>query len=708
MHKAYVTYEGEIGVRVSYLINDMDRAARNEDDRVVSLRLISYDALAKRAKRTPGLRLREGKGAGNEALYSFQNMPEIWQRECRETFGDPWRQAREAITLEQFYRVDYKASDFFHNYRKPNGETLSKELIETYTENASVLNAVISAMSRRKAYRKALGGSTTALIDAIKNDVEAIRDKVRHTLRIPSLQRTLAKYKKEGYSGLISGKVGSQNASKIISTEQISVLKELLKKHQKHDNVKIAFVYNQVADKLGWKPISESTVANYRKEFDLYIYASNSGETNFRNKRAMQHKRAAPNVPMVYWTLDGWDAELLYQKTEVDKKGNTVTTYHNRPTVVVVLDPCLNYPIGYAVGTHETPELIKAALRNAANHTRDLFGKRYKSLQLQSDHYGKGKLVPIYEAMTVHYTPARVKNAKAKRIEPYFRELNNDLKLISSNWSGYGITSRKESQPNTDYLNKIRHSFPDFDGVCKQIENVIASKRMAVVQEYVKRWGMMADADHVELTTEDYLFLFGETTGYTNRLDHSGVNITIHGRKFTFDSFDIAFREHKFVDWCLYFDPNELNNILAVNAISKDGRCKEIIGTKRFLLEQKYIQPMALFERMDGDRAELVRIDQFNDYIEDKIIADNIQTRHTVEQLFVENPALNDTLSKLVLIDSRGQHKNQRNVKKMLDSARNLERAQIRPRAAERADTNRDREQYLDGKLDINKFYNQS
>ena len=31
----------------------------------------------------------------------------------------------------------------------------------------------------------------------------------------------------------------------------------------------------------------------------------------------------------------------------------------------MVLDPCCNYPIGYAIGTHETPELIKEALRIA-------------------------------------------------------------------------------------------------------------------------------------------------------------------------------------------------------------------------------------------------------------------------------------------------------------------------------------------------------
>lgn len=100
---------------------------------------------------------------------------------------------------------------------------------------------------------------------------------------------------------------------------------------------------------------------------------------------------------MTYWTLDGWDVELVYQKRQpVDKKVNgetrtyKKTTYHNRKTIVVVLDACGKYPIGYAVGDHESPALIREALRNAIKHARELFGARYKPLQLQSDNYQKG------------------------------------------------------------------------------------------------------------------------------------------------------------------------------------------------------------------------------------------------------------------------------------------------------------------------------
>ena len=93
-------------------------------------------------------------------------------------------------------------------------------------------------------------------------------------------------------------------------------------------------------------------------------------------------------------------------------------------TVVVVLDPFNKYPIGYATGYQESPELIKAALRNATNHTAELFGQRLRPVQIQSDNYQIKIMLPTY-GMAEYVTPAEVGNAKAKPIEPYFRRLNH-------------------------------------------------------------------------------------------------------------------------------------------------------------------------------------------------------------------------------------------------------------------------------------------
>ncbi|MGJ1305162.1 hypothetical protein [Sphingobacterium multivorum] len=710
-NKAYVVHDGQIGVKVSYLISDEIEEGKPTPVVVahdLSIRVCSYDALKKRANRTKGLRLREGKGAGNEALFSFENMPDDWQSKCIDGLGNPHLIIKETLPLERLYEWDALASHFYATYKLPSGKELSKELKSTYTINASVLNAVITALSKKRAFRKAYGNPNSAEVKSIWElvceDVEAVEGKLGHTLKVKSLRRILSAYKKDGYQSLISGKLENQNTAKVVSEEQLAVLEKLLRRHSNFDNVQISRVYSEVADKLGWKSISDSTVAKYRKELDIYIAAGNQGTSALRNSRNMQVKRKAPNVPMVYWSVDGWDVELLYQNTGLNGEGNKVTTYHNRPTCVVILDPYLNYPIGYAIGTHETPTLIREALRNAANHTKELFGQRYKSLQLQSDHYGKGVLVPVYEAMTKHYTPARVRNAKAKRVEPFFKEWNKELQLTCSNWSGFGVTSRKENQPNSEFLDKIKHSFPNYEGVCKQIEQSIDMRRMRLHDQYVSRWYDMADADHIVLTDEEYLNLFGETTGFTNRLHGDGLTITLNKHEFVYDSFDLKFRENRHIDWCVKFDRDDMSKVLVVNAESKNGRLVEEIGTVKFMLEEKYVQPMALHERQEGDAEHLALIGRFNESLEETIIDRNIKQDRIVRQLMTETPALNGTLSKMILTDSLGQHKDQRNSERLSSAARKLQQRQERESITEEVCVSKEREEYINSKINLSDY----
>lgn len=150
-NKAYVIHEGQIGVKVSFLISD-DILEGRPDPVVVahdlSIRVCTYDALKKRASRTKGLRLKEGKGNGNEALFSFENMPNEWQAKCIQSFGDPQKITKETLPLERIYEWDNKASDFYMRYKLPSGKGLSSDLKSAYTINASVLNAVITALSQ--------------------------------------------------------------------------------------------------------------------------------------------------------------------------------------------------------------------------------------------------------------------------------------------------------------------------------------------------------------------------------------------------------------------------------------------------------------------------------------------------------------------------------------------------------------------------------
>lgn len=654
----YEYYNNKLGTKIKFLISDKKPHSK-------SLRLIKYRTLSHRMNSETCIekQLRDGSWS-YDALVEFNSLCQEWRDLLTVTFGKPKEKVQQSY-FAKHYIADRKAFDFYCAYRfgENNERKLEPEVIELYTYNASVLNTVISVKNNRKAYAKALGGVKLNIWESLSRDVNAFRD-VNHNLPTTptSLRHKVTKYTKGSYNSIISRKYGLRNAAKVKHNEQKILIEELLKKHQNLNNEQIASLYNITAKMMRWDIVTAGTVANYRRELDLYTYAGRRGETNFRNTKSMQNKRKRPSVPMVYWTLDGWDVELLYKKETTNKKGHKVTTYHNRLNAVLILDPFNNYPIGYAIGTDETPALIKEAIRNAMNHTKHLFGSRFKPFQLQADNYQIKHLTPLYSAMTKHFTPARVRNSKTKVIEPFFNEFNKkhfQAKLVP-NWSGHNVNAKKENQPNTDYLNKIRKQFPDELGCRMQIIQAIENERKEKVQAYVENWQNLPENDRSELPTNEYLRWFGKTTGYTNKLHGEGLTPTIEGIEYAFDSFDMNFRKYAHVDWCVKYDPEDLSEVLVINAESQHGKLIKEIDTLEFMLEQKHLQPMALYDRKKGDAEQLQRVASFNKTMENELIDRTVENNEVLRDLYTRNPQL-EVLQKMLITDSNGQHKQQKN-----------------------------------------------
>jgi hypothetical protein len=585
----------------------------------------------------------------------------IWQsivKECRKQaiiarHGNP----PDVCSVSQFADgivPDVAAQEFYNKYLLPDGRHLPAERIAEYTANVEVLNTIERAFKDRRGTKRALGGSSRNILASLTDSANKLDRRVfPHSL--PTAERrmrdVIKRYHAEGYMAFVHKNFTNKNSAKVNSEVKVSVMTELLSDPRNLDNEQVRSLYNMFANKMGWKPITASAVGVWRNKLYLVSYVGRRGETAFRNKFTMQAKRTPPTAPLYFWTADGWDVELLYQKATTDKDGHNVTTYHNRLAVVVVLDPCEKYPIGYAIGDHETPELIRDAFRNAANHTAELFGQRHRAHQLQTDHYAAKTLAPLYSFMAGVHTPARVKNAKTKVVEPYFLYLIKKYCQIMPNWSGFGLTSKKENQPNVDYINKFRHAFPDREGVVKQIAIIMEAERAMKREKYLTKWNNMPEADRLPLRSEDYLYFFGASTGKKNLLQGSGIQPTIDGIRRDYDCFDIRFREHYGVQWTVRYDPDSLSEALAVN----DD------GTLRFLLREKHIQPMALRERKDGDAEVLTEVVRFNKMLEAAITERRSESFEHVQELVNEHPQLNETLTKLLLVDSRGQHKDERN-----------------------------------------------
>lgn len=616
--------------------------------------IVNYETLKKMVLRGKAERVRR-PSAELPALYAVDSLPLKYKTEVYRRNPDLKAQAESKPFVESI-EPDGAALDFYQRHQFGDGKYLPTDKQTEYANNAAVLNAFRLVLERSDSQHRKQSKRCISKAEFWRKAAQAlprIADTFPHTLpeNPRRLQEKFNQYVREGYGALITGKYGTRNAAKIDDDTKESLLIRLISDARNLDNAQIARIYNVVAETQGWKTITGAAVGVWREKHDLVTAGGRLGATRFRNQKSMQVKRTRPELPLLYCTIDGWVAELLYQK--VNERNGTIT-YTNRLTIVLVLDPCINYPIGYAIGERETPELIKAALRNAANHTAELFGRRYRFNQLQSDNYGRGNLAPVYQIMGEKYTPARAHNAKSKVIEPFFNQFNRKYCQLCKNWSGFGITSNKDLQPNSEFLNKHRHDFPTEEGCRQQLAAFVERERAEKRAEYVKLFAKLPEERRLPLSDEQYLLTFGADTGYRNALEGVGLRPTIGGIKRDYDCFDPKFREYAHVRWAVKYDPDNLDHVLAVN---EDG-------SLRFMLEQKHVQPMALADRREGDAEQLARVQEFNKQLENGITERLALANNKVEQLFNDNPQL-DVATRLLLCDSRGQNKNHKQTRRL-------------------------------------------
>lgn len=600
-------------------------------------------------------------GNGRQALVEFKSLPADIKKAVIAKIGKPTEEDKKS-RIEFFYKEDIKARAYYESYRLPDGRNLKDIHVDEYTANASMLSAIELAVNETIMERSARGGSKKVNWTAIAKTVSLLKNKkgdegtylYPHTL--PENERRLREklndMKNKGYEGLIrTGKYQNKNASKITLEEQEAMLQEILANGRNLDNVTISTMYNAFAKRAGWEEITPSAVGQWRKKLKRITEPGRRGVKNYENTISMQVKRSAPSAPLFYWTADGWKAELLYQKRKKNAQGHWVTDYHYRLTVVIILDAYNKYPVGYAIGENESPDLIKNSLRNAVNHTKELFGKRYRTWQIQSDNYQHSNLSSYWEAIGDSWTPAKVGNAKSKIIEPWFKDLNRRCQL-EQNWAGHNITASPDKQVNDEWLNMHKKSFPDQEGCLEQIARIIESVRAEKREEFVNAFLSLDEKDKLPMPEDIYLYKFGEKTA-PNRLEGQGLTPRIGGKEHYYDCFDLSFRDHLHERWVVHYDPEDTRKALAVSKNNEQ---------LRFMVEEKYIQPMALKDRKDGDFEELERIREFNRRDKELITEKRKKGAEIIQEFMLENKELEEggILSKILITDSKGQHKDKR------------------------------------------------
>ncbi len=538
----------------------------------------------------------------------------------------------------------------------------------------------------------------------------------REGIRLPTayvkLRQKVREYRAKGAACCVDNRgKDNKNAAKVSGEDQVSLLRTICGRGASYNAQQVADLYNMVAEAKGWDTISRRSALNYRKEYDLVVEAGRNGTEAFRGRIAMQRRRKRPSEALSFWSVDGWTVELYYQREIRRPDGKTVRTYTNRLTAVVVTDTTCDYPVGYAIGEGESVKLIAAAVKNAIDHVHDTLGGPYRPYQIQSDHFGIKSMGTIYEDVAEYFTPARVKNAKAKPVERYFRHLNErycQFYFGNYNWSGFGVTSKKAHQPNIDILDANKRGFPDKEGVIRQIHWIMAQEREKKRKTWLAAWARMPESDRLTLDRERYLLNFGTRNDRTVRLRAGCLEPTILGERRAYDTFNLDFRKNPLQSWTVMYDERDLSTILVTDESRKE----------RYLLSAVHTQPMALRDRREGDFEAHREVDRFNkETLEPYVVGVVSRDEENVANLFLQSPELEGFRTVTMLTDSRGQQKaylrhnplvksDEELVAEMEDrlSLTTVKKAVKRREKAEKRQAEAAYEEYARSRIDLDKF----
>lgn len=614
--------------------------------------------------------------------------------------------------LEPYLFLSAKDEVYFDTAKYPNGAKLSLEEQEKGREACRWLSFFVRF--RKKTDIKQLGYATSKeLYDDV---VFLINNK---GIQLPTayckLREKIRDYMTNGAACCLDLRgQGNKNAAKVYDEEQTAVLRTICGKGASYNSQQVADFYNVIAEARGWDKISRRTALNYMNEYYLIIKAGRDGSEAFRNKLSMQNRRKRPTRALSFWTLDGWTVELYYQKEVKDSKGKVVRTYQNRLTAVVVLDASCNYPVGYAIGENESVSLIRAAVKNAIDYCQDTLGDRYRPYQIQSDHFGIKSMGTIYGDVAEYFIPARVKNAKSKPIERYFLHLNREYcqkHFGNFNWSGFGITSKRSSQPNIDVLNHNKTHFPDKEGVIKQVNWIIQEERKKKHSTWMQAWNAMPVEDRLLMDRETYLLRFGYRNERTKRLEAGCLEPTILGTKRAYDTFDLDFRKNPLQSWTVIYDERDLSSILVVDDTEK----------QRFLLNSVYEQPMALYDRKEDDFEALRKVDEFNKQKLEAYVVETVsEDEAIIGNMRIQPRELEGRNAVTMLADSRGQQKAwlqhtplikseedlaaEMAEKLSLKAAQTVVKQQKKEEKKERVQFEKARAAYLESEVDFNEY----
>jgi hypothetical protein len=573
----------------------------------------------------------------SKVLIGYEALQDKYKKLIHERFGNPYEYIAKA-PIKKLVETDFKAEQFFKQYRYDNDKFLPIEHVNKYTKAASWLNMLIKLNTDKKIIKKELNLSIELFW---KNVCEIIKtENIDLPTTYQRLRNQMTEYQEKGYQCLIDWRFGNTLSKKINDEVAESTLLTLIEQPYV-DDVIIARAYNNWAVNNGRKTITGATVGNWRRDNEAMLKNSKEGSKAWFNRYGKVIKGRRPSCPNALWEHDDNDLDLYFIKDKKNKTGNAQVFYYGRYVVAVVIDAFNDYIVGWAMAEVYSKDLIKLAYLDALYHTSELTGGWYLPHQIRSDRFGldvklTNDLAQFYQNIAT-YTPAKAHSPRGKYIEQSFGNKWHQVLRHYSNYAGQNIQSK--AGINSELIETNKRAFPHESEAPSIIAEFI--NKMRNLQQVVNgpskqdAWKAAFNASETskirQIDEVKMLELFGTMHTFHNQIGDNKVQITNRGLEVNINK-----QYHEFdIDDSIYmqvvgkrvhviYEPYNMNRVLVT-----DGKNLRFIAQK---LTDDMKMPRAIIDYKVGDRERLnKKLEAMKDHVQ--MFTDAKEKRKNILQL---------------------------------------------------------------------------
>ena len=420
-------------------------------------------------RRGPFNVLRKAGGRNTPALIAWVSIPQEYQEQIIDKYGDPTETAKHIIFSDYLER-DPKAIQFYANYTLESGDAITEDIQKKYAAEAAIMTAINRVLNDRILKTKALGSG--GISATWKKLAEVVHSLPRHTWphALPknhrSLRRKYDDFIEKSYKSLIHGGHGHKNSEKINDNAKIWVIARWADRVKKVANfAQLLSEYNEKAEKQGWKLLkAEETLYNYLQHPDIKMLweGYRYGELKAKEKRNYQHSTKMPSMRDSLWYSDGTKLNYFYR----DENGKVATCQ-----VYEVMDAFSEVLLGYHISKTEDYEAQYFAYKMAVKTSG------HRPYQIGFDGQGghsklaAGNFLGKVSRISIKTQPY---NGKSKTIENAFGRFQQQFLKRDWFFTGQNITAKKEeSKLNAEMFTANTANLPTLE----EIKEVYAKRR---------------------------------------------------------------------------------------------------------------------------------------------------------------------------------------------------------------------------------------